>query len=97
MRFLTFIAVVREWGEIWGILSQCLRLHQFEIINHSLLLQSNFIDTFKEHCEFVYCICKFYTHPEKDTLENVFYSLLFVLKYSLWTMTSVKALLCALC
>jgi len=62
---MTFTAIVREWEEIQRILSQCLRLHHFEIINHSLLLQSNFIDMFKEHCEFVYCICKFCTQPEK--------------------------------
>lgn len=60
-------------GGIWGILSQCLRLHHFEIMNHSLLLQSNSVDMFKEHCEFVYCICKFYTQLEKDTSENFFF------------------------
>lgn len=83
------LPLYREWGEIWGIFSQSLSLHHFEIINHSLLLQSNFIDRFKEHWGFVYCICNFYTQPEKDSLKNVFCSFLFVLKYSQWTMTSI--------
>lgn len=55
-----------------GIFSQCLRLQHFEIINHSLLLQSNFVVMFKEHWGFVYCICNFYSQPEKRIFEKCF-------------------------
>lgn len=97
--FWHWLPLYREWGEIWGIFSQSLSLHHFEIINHSLLLQSNFIDRFKEHWGFVYRICNFYTQPEKDSLKNVFCSFLFVLKYSQWTMTSILwcSSTCVLC